>query len=550
MTSASPDIELPTREEAVIAELIERNAAATPDKVFAVFPGDNEWTCARAAEETWRWGNALAGLGAGYGDCISVWIPTSPDILGAWFGANAIGAIYAPLNLAARGSFLEHTLNLSESKILVAHADLVERLQGLDLPHLETVIVQGEAPTASLPWRTLSVNELLDGVSAERPVLERPVEPWDNVALIYTSGTTGPSKGVLTAYASLWAYDRYLAWDDIGPEDRFLQPLPMFHTAGTGFTYAMLRRGGSVALMDGFDPKNFWADVRRLGTTASLVLHAMVSYLLDQPPKSDDADNPLRVVYMGPLSHVREFSERFDVGVYTGFGMTEVPCPIRSELNPVNEKAMGVRVDPANFEVRLVDDNDVPVPVGQPGELIVRHTLPWVINSGYRNMPEATANAWRNGWFHTGDQLVEDEDGQLYFLDRVKDAIRRRGENISSFEVEAEVLAHPEVKDAGAVAVAAPGVEADARDEEVKIVVVREEGSCLTPEALIEFLVPRMPRYWVPRFVEFADEMPRTLSYKLKKAELRDAGITPATWDREAAGIKLKREQLNPSSKT
>ena len=537
---------LPTREECVVADLLERRALKTPERTFAVFPDGSEWTCRRTAEEAWRWGNALAGLGVRPGDCVSVWVPTGPDVLGAWFGANAAGGIYAPLSLAARGGYLEHTLNLAESKVLVAHPGLAPRLAGLNLPHLETVLVVGGRLDEQLPFRTVSFEETVAPAPATRPWLPRPTEPWDHVSLIYTSGTTGPSKGVLTAYASLWAYDRYFIWDDLGPGDRFLQPLPMFHTAGTGCTYSMLRRGASVALVDGFNPRTFWADVRRLGATGSLVIHAMVSYLLDQPPAPDDADNPLRVVYMGPLSRVQEFSERFGVGVYTGFGMTEVPCPIRSELNPANEKAMGRRVDPENFEVRLVDDNDVPVPVGTPGELVVRHRLPWLINSGYRNMPEATARAWRNGWFHTGDQLQEDEQGNLYFLDRVKDAIRRRGENISSFEVEAEVLAHPEVREVAAVAVPNPDTIAEAGDEEVKVVVVREEGSELTARELVEFLIPRMPRHWVPRFVEFADELPRTPSFKVKKADLRAAAITPATWDREAAGIRLKRENLNP----
>ena len=544
MSGTALELRFPTREECVVADLIERHATDMPAKTFAVLP-ESEWTYAQTAVEAWRFAHGLIREGVQAGDCVSVWVPTGGDVLRAWFGANAAGAVYAPLNLAARSTYLEHTLNLAESKILVAHAGLVDRLAGLDLPHLQTVVIVGGTLKEELPFRTISFAELTGGVPAERPVLDRPREPWDHVSLIYTSGTTGPSKGVLTSYASLWAYDRYFIWPDLGEDDRFLQPLPMFHTAGTGCTYSMLRRGASVALVEGFRPKTFWQDVRRLGASGSLVIHAMVSYLLDQPPAPDDADNPLRVVYMGPLSRVREFSERFDVGVYSGFGMTEVPCPIRSELNPANQKAMGRRVDPEHFEVRLVDDNDLPVPVGTPGEMVVRHTLPWVINSGYVNMPEATARAWRNGWFHSGDQLVEDEDGDLYFLDRVKDAIRRRGENISSFEVEAEVLTHPAVKEVAAVAVANPDVIADAGDEEVKVVIVLEEGHELSAQELVEYLIPRMPRYWVPRFVEFMDELPRTQSYKVKKAELREAGVLPATWDREAAGIKLKREQLN-----
>ena len=543
MSPARPPIAFPTREECVVADLIDACAARHPEKTFAVMP-DGEWTYAEMARAAWRCGHGLIREGVTPGDCVSVWLPTTLDVLRSWFGANAAGAIYAPLNLAARGNYLEHTLNLAGSRILIAHAELAARLAGLELPDLETVVLVGGELEIELPFRTITLAQLLDGVDDTRPLLGRRTEPWDDVSLIYTSGTTGPSKGVLTSYASLWLYDRHFIWDDVGADDRLLQPLPMFHTAGTGCTFSMLRRGASVAMVDGFRPSTFWTDVRRLGATTSLVIHAMVSYLLDQPRSSDDADNPLRVVYMGPLTRAAEFSERFGVGVYTGFGMTEVPMPIRSELNPANQQAMGHRVDPENFEVMLVDEHDLAVPVGSPGELVVRHRLPWVINSGYKNMIDATARAWRNGWFHTGDQLREDDTGNLYFVDRVKDAIRRRGENISSFEVEAEVLSHPEVRDVAAVAVVNPDVHDEAGDEEVKIIVVLEDGSELDAAALTKYLIPRMPRYWVPRYVEFVSELPRTPSYKVKKAELRVAGVTPATWDREAAGIKLRRETL------
>ena len=224
--------------------------------------------------------------------------------------------------------------------------------------------------------------------------------------------------------------------------------------------------------------------------------------------------------------------------------MTEVPVPIVSDLNPDDGRSCGRAADPVHYELRLVDENDIPVPPSTPGELVARHTLPWTINSGYKNMPEATAEAWRNGWFHTGDQFTQDEHGNFFFLDRIKDVIRRRGENISSFEVEAEVLSHPLVKDAAAVAVRNPDLDEAAGDEEVKVAVVLEEGASLEPVELVEYLAARMPAYWVPRFVEFLPELPRTESHKLKKADLREAGITPATWDRERAGVKLQREVL------
>src|SRR5204862_7474266 len=215
-----------------------------------------------------------------------------------------------------------------------------------------------------------------------------------------------------------------------------------------------------------------------------IAIHGMVTFLLNQPESAGDVDNPLRVVYMGPISHGKEFARRFGVSLYTAFGMTEVPVPIVSDLNPEDERSCGRAVDPVHYELRLVDENDLPVPPGTPGELIARHTLPWTINSGYKNMPEATADAWRHGWFHTGDQFTQDEQGNFYFLDRIKDVIRRRGENISSFEVETEVLTHALVKDVAAIAVANPDVHQAAGDEEVKVCVVLEPGAELEPADL------------------------------------------------------------------
>ena len=476
------------------------------------------------------------------GDDVSVWMPTHPDLVEAWFGVNAAGGVYAPLNLAARGRYLEHTLNIAESRTLVAHAALVERLVGLDLPHLETVIVTGGEPPVELPWRTLTMNQIRDSAGCGRPSVTRPREPWDDMSLIYTSGTTGPSKGVRAAYATFWNYHRVFLEPYVGGDDRFLQPLPMFHTAGTGIAYSMLLAGGSVALVERFSARTFLDDTRRLNATATLVLHAMTSFLLAQPRRDDDRDNPVRVAYMGPLGHAKEFSERFGISVYTNFGMTEAPGPLASGLDPQNEASCGRPVDPVNYEVRLVDEHDLPVPRGAPGELVLRHSLPWMINLGYKNMPEATARAWRNGWFHTGDQFREDDEGNFYFLDRVKDAIRRRGENISSFEVEAEILAHADVREVAVVAVPNPDVAEEMGDEEVKAVVVLEPGAELEPEDLIRFLLARMPRYWLPRFVELAPELPRTESYKVRKAELRAAGITSATWDRERSRMTLERE--------
>ena len=538
------ELRFPTREECVLPELLAKRATATPDKPLLLFE-DETWTCGQAAREAWTAANGLREhCGVEMGDYVSVWVPTSPDVLRAWFGTNAAGGVYAPLNLSARGSYLEHTIRIAESKVLIAHRGLVERLAGLDLPALETVVLVGGDADVELPWRTIALEELLDGASEERPALPRPVEPWDDLSLIYTSGTTGPSKGVRAAHAAFWNYAHCFIDNFVDETDRYMQPLPMSYTAGTGITYSMLLAGGSVAYPGGFSTKTFWDDVRRYEATITILIHGMVSVMLDRPPSPDDADNPLRTVYMGPLLRAKEFAERYGVSLYTAYGMSEVPVPIVSGLNPEDERSCGRAANPEHYELRLVDEHDVPVAVGTPGELIARHSLPWMINSGYKNMPEATAEAWRNGWFHTGDRFVQDEAGEFFFLDRMKDVIRRRGENISSFEVEAEVNSHPLVKEAAAIAVKNPSVDEDVEDEEVMIVVVLEDGATLDAVELVDYLSKRMPRHWVPRFVEYTDVLPRTESHKLKKVDLRVAGVTPTTWDREAVGIVYRREAL------
>ena len=215
------------------------------------------------------------------------------------------------------------------------------------------------------------------------------------------------------AYAAFWNYANCFILPYVDQSDRYLNALPMFHTAGTGITYSMLRAGGSVALSGAFSARRFWDDVRRTEATITIAIHGMVTFMLDQPERPDDADNPLKTVYMGPLTRHKEFAERFGVRIYTAYGMTEVPVPITSALDPDDERSCGVNAAPGEYELLLVDENDLPVPTGTAGELIARHALPWTINTGYKNMPEATAEAWRNGWFHTGDQFTQDERRQL-----------------------------------------------------------------------------------------------------------------------------------------
>jgi len=235
------------------------------------------------------------------------------------------------------------------------------------------------------------------------------------------------------------------------------------------------------------------------------------------------------------IPEVEDFKSRFDCLVSTTWGGTEMNCPTRSGFDLVDNMSCG-RVANDRYEVRIADENDAELPPGIPGEALVRTKEPWIITTGYWNHPEWTEKAFRNLWYHTGDMLMKDAEGNLYFVDRIKDAIRRRGENISSFEVENEINAHPDVLECAVIP-----VESEHTEQEVMAIVVPSSPGKLNPKDLVKFLEPRMPYFMVPRYIDCVDILPKTPTGKIQKYILRDRGITASTWDRELAGIKLQR---------
>jgi crotonobetaine/carnitine-CoA ligase len=369
------------------------------------------------------------------------------------------------------------------------------------------------------------------------PPTERPIAPWDTQTIIYTSGTTGPSKGVLSSYVQLFT-SAYASFHFLGAGDRLMVNLPLFHVGGTGPVYGMLLMGGSIAIVDAFDTASFWRVIRESGATSSILLGVMTPFLMKQPAGPQDRDHGLRAAVMVPLCEdATAFSTRFGCDIYTVFNMTEVSTPIVSGRNPT---ALGSCGRPREgIEARVVDENDCEVAPGEIGELILRADRPWSMNHGYYKNPEATARAWRNGWFHTGDAFRVGPEGDYFFVDRMKDAIRRRGENISSFEVETEVCTHPAVKEAAAVA-----VPSELSEDEVLVAVSLADGATLDPAELIRFLIPRMAHFMVPRFVRIVPELPKTPTQKVQKHTLRSDGVTPDTFDREKAGIRIRREKI------
>lgn len=532
------DPRIPNRDECVLRYLLDRWATERPDKAHVVFADGEEWTFSELQKKVRAKAAGLRELGIRQGEHVAVWLPNGRDALIAFYAINYIGAVFVPFNTAYRGNLLGHVIANSGARFLLVHPDLVPRLDEIDLAQVEHLVVTTDAQPDSSPLPATAFDSVLGSEDDELP-LERPIEPWDIQSIIYTSGTTGPSKGVLSSYLHMFSNAGPESWPMVGEDDRYMCVAPIFHIGGMGPPFVMLARGASVAMIDNFSTDEFWSIAKATNSTMVFLLGVMATFLLKAEPAPGDRDHTVKKAFMVPLtSDAPAFTERFGVDIYTIFNMTEISSPVVSEANPSKIGTCGtVRL---GVEVRLVDANDCEVPVGEIGEMLVRTDRPWAMNSGYNANPEATAEAWRNGWFHTGDAFRRDEDGYFYFVDRVKDAIRRRGENISSFEVEADVCRHPAVREAAAIA-----VPSEYSEDEVMVIVAPVPGQAIDHRELAEFLIDTMPYFMVPRYIRILDELPKTPSAKVMKTELRSEGITSDTWDREAAGLRVRRESFS-----
>ena len=524
------------RETCVLRYNLDRWAAARANDPFVFFENGDVWTFRETRQRTIALAVGLSRLGVAQGDHVAMCLPNGREALLTFFAINYLGAVFVPFNTAYKGNILQHVIDNSDAEVIVMHGQLASLLAEIDTARLRTAVLVGPGQ-APAKLQQLAFDGL-EGDEAQLPELRRPIEPWDTQSIIYTSGTTGPSKGVLSSYLHLYTNPGPESWHFVTGEDRFLVNMPMFHIGGVGLSNAMLARGGSIAMMENFSTEAFWPFVARTECSVVFLLGAMATFLLKQPPSSAEKQHSVRLAFLVPLtSNHREVAERFGLDIYTIFNMTEVSTPIVSDPNPRKPGTCG-KVRPG-VDVRLVDDHDCEVGVGEVGEMLVRTDRPWAMNHGYYKNPEATAEAWRNGWFHTGDAFRRDEDGYYYFVDRVKDAIRRRGENISSFEVEAEVIAHPGIREAAAV-----GVPSEFSEDDLLVAVAPVPGQSIDPAELTGFLAARMPHFMVPRYLRVLDELPKTPTEKVRKHILRNEGVTEDTWDREAAGIRIRRQRL------
>jgi crotonobetaine/carnitine-CoA ligase len=522
LASRSPLRGVPPAERTIPA-LLERQAETHAERPLLTTP-EVERSFAEVRDAAALSAGTLAAAGVERGDRVAAMCRNRVELLDLVLGCAWLGAVAVPINTAARGPQLEHLLQDSGARALAMDSELVDVLAILRRPDgLEQV------------WA-------LDGVPDERPagwpIREPPppgspappadVGPGDTAAILYTSGTTGPSKGVCCPHAQFYWWGVEVGeMLELGPDDVLYTNLPLFHTNALNAFMQALLAGGRFVLGPRFSASAFWRRLADSGATVTYLLGAMVTILWRRPPAADDRAHRVRVALApaSPANLVEPFRERFGVQLIEGYGSTETNCPIGTTAERQRTGYMGPVRD--GFEAVVADPDDTPLPDGEPGELLLRAREPFAFATGYFGMPGETVKAWRNLWFHTGDRVVR-ESGWFRFVDRAKDAIRRRGENVSSFEVEQVLSQHPGVAQAAVF-----GVASELGEEEVMAAVVSQPDAQLDLPDLLRFCEPLLAYFAIPRYIELVDALPLTENGKVRKTVLRERGVGQQTYDRE-----------------
>jgi carnitine-CoA ligase len=518
--------------EQTLPALLERQAARYEGRPLFRF-GETELSYRDVCDLAARSAGRLAEAGVRPGDRIAAMSENRLELFELILGCAWSGAIVVPINTASRGAQLEHILGNCGARLLVVESRHLEAFAPLgSRGEVERAWVLSPLDGAAAAPGGVGGWAISDVPAAGEPIAAHPAGPGDIAAILYTSGTTGPSKGVRCPQAQFYWWGVLMGESlRIVEGDVLYTCLPLFHTNALNAFVQALVSGATFHLGERFSASRFWSRVAAANADVTYLLGAMVTILMARPHEPVEREHHVRIA-LAPATPARifdRFRERFGVQLIEGYGSTETNCPIAAE-DPAQSRGGYMGTVREGFHARVVDEHDQPVPDGTPGELVLRHDEPFAFADGYWAMPEQTVRAWRNLWFHTGDRVVRDPDGWYRFVDRTKDAIRRRGENISSWEVEQAVLEHPAVS-----AAAAFPIPSELGEDDVMTAVVLELGQTLTPEALIEHCRPLLPYFAVPRYVEFVSELPLTENGKVRKQVLRERGLTPATWDRDAA---------------
>lgn len=524
-------VELFPPSDRVLSTILARQAERYGDRVLLV-AGQTRWTYAQAATIAAASAQTLIEAGIKPGDRVALMCSNRPEFLQIYLGCAWLGAIAVPINTALRGLQLAHIFRNSRPALLVAEAGFLAAIEA----------VGADADLPPLVWTIGPVAETRRIASVPLPALgpgaaAGAVRPGDAVAILYTSGTTGPAKGVCCPQAQLfwWGVCSARALG-IRDGDILFTTLPLFHTNALNAFYQAVLNGCTYVLEPKFSASGFWAAARAHNASVGYLLGAMASMLLAQPRTEEDTAHRVRVALGGgvPPQVQRPFLERFGVPLVDGYGSTETNFVFAGPIPSDRPGTMGHLAD--GFEARIVDEDDSELPDGQAGELVLRPKEPFAFATGYFGMPEKTVEAWRNLWFHSGDRVVRDADGHYRFIDRMKDSIRRRGENVSSWEVEELILSHPAV-----AACAIYPLPSELGEDEVAAALLLKQGQSLQPADIIRHCEGRIAYFAIPRYVRIMSEMPLTENGKIRKGALQQAGVTTETWDREGAGFRVRR---------
>src|SRR5215471_18013245 len=540
LASASPDrpqtLPLPQlfpAPERTVPRMLQRQAERYGQRRL-VSIGGTTLTYVQAKEAAAGYAATLAAAVIKPGDRVAIMCGNRAELLLTILGCGWLGAIAVPINVASRGAQLEHILSNCGARLMVIEREIAPVIAPLDRSRfpLEALWLVGDGDAG-----TVQGYRCLPFPPPQAGVLPHPVEPGDTFAILYTSGTTGLSKGVCCPHAQYFWWAVYTG-DLIGVRqgDVLMTTLPMFHTNALNAFFQALLNGATLVVEPRFSASGFMPALARHNATVTYVLGAMVPMLLAQPPSDADRAHKVRIALAPavPAQFHTEFTERFGFGLLDSYGSTETNCIMGAPLAEQRPGFMGRVLD--GFSARVVNAQDNEVPDGEAGELILRADESFAFATGYFGMPEKTVEAWRNLWFHTGDRVVRDPDGHYRFIDRMKDSIRRRGENVSSWEVEQTVLSHPAV-----AACAIYPLPSELGEDEVAVAILLEPGQSLKPVDIVRHCEGQIAYFAVPRYVRIVSQMPLTENGKIKKGVLREAGVTTDTWDREAAGVRLRR---------
>jgi crotonobetaine/carnitine-CoA ligase len=525
-------IELPP-EERVLPMLLERQAERLGDRPLLT-SSEGTLSYRELRDDAARLAGGLAAHGVSKGDRVAVIAENRIEVLQLFVACAWLGAILVPINPAFRGNQLAHVLRNSEPYALVVEAEQLHQLRAVGPLNLKHIWLLG--PNEEHDHEGRPIELFPHGGS---PIDAATVQPGDPLAIMYTSGTTGPSKGVCCPHAQFywWGLNtgRVLG---IRPADTLYTCLPLFHTNALNAFVQALVADARFVLGPRFSASQFWPRVSDAGATITYLLGAMVSILVGREPAPMDRAHSVRVALAPatPPEVYASFANRFGVELIEGHGMTETNLVIGPRDGLQRPGSMG-RVMPG-FEARVVDPNDTEVVDGAAGELVMRPMEPFSFANGYWGMPDETVAAWRNLWFHSGDRVRRDSDGYFWFVDRMKDTIRRRGENISAWEVERVLETHPSVAAAAVIP-----VPASLGEDEVMCCVVPHPSEQIDPYSLITYCEGRLAYFAIPRYIEIMSELPLTENGKVQKFALRARGVTELTWDREEAGYKLDRQR-------